>query len=329
MNQLDKKSYTVFLNSTDKVSGSNNNGTYQINWDDFLPRDVDFYKVVFSFQTSGGYYKDNYSTFQINLIGGVTNGVSFQCATTPTYNPITGLTSILISFNAYTLYAGNYIIVSGIKYLITQSAYAIGDTMIIQGNPIIAINTSYIGTSYNPIYSNTLVNYTGSLSRGQTINSNGASYNILNILNLNTNSTVITVSGVPTLLFLPINVPLYASNGTTYNGARIVLNSLGRAFSFDTSTKSQSLTLGYGFRDVQISTSNSNCFSTFYMQNAPKTISRPNQNMINIQIYNNSNVFTNGYLQQNQLLVNTDYFSNPLIDMTNYSLVLEIIPLEK
>ena len=89
------------------------------------------------------------------------------------------------------------------------------------------------------------------------------------------------------------------------------------------------MTIGYGFRDVQISTSNSNCLSTFYMQNAPKTISRPNQNMINIQIYNNSNVYLNGLLQQNQLLVNTDYFSNPLADMTSYSLVLEIIPLEK
>jgi hypothetical protein len=56
------------------------------------------------------------------------------------------------------------------------------------------------------------------------------------------------------------------------------------------------------------------------MQNTPKTIARPNQNMINIQINNNSNVYTNGSLQQNQLLVNTDYFSTPLDDMTAYSL---------
>ena len=63
------------------------------------------------------------------------------------------------------------------------------------------------------------------------------------------------------------------------------------------------------------------------MQNAPKTIQRPNQNLINIQIYNNSNVYTNGSLVQNQLLVNTDYFSNPLTDMTSYSMILEFIPL--
>jgi len=192
-----------------------------------------------------------------------------------------------------------------------------------------ALNTGYNSGSYTSLTGNTIANYTGSLTVGQIINYNGNSFTILSLVNLNSNNTTIYVSGTPTLALLPINTLLYASNGTTYNGAKILLNSLGRSFSFDTSTKSQSLTLGYGFRDVQISTSNSNCLSTFYMQNTPKTISRPNQNMINIQIYNNSNVFTGGLLQQNQLLVNTDYFSNPLTDMTSYSLVLEIIPLEK
>ena len=48
-----------------------------------------------------------------------------------------------------------------------------------------------------------------------------------------------------------------------------------------------------------------------------------------IQIYNNSNVYTNGLLTQNQLLVNTDYFSNPLTDMTGYSMIIEFIPVDK
>ena len=65
------------------------------------------------------------------------------------------------------------------------------------------------------------------------------------------------------------------------------------------------------------------------MQNPPKTIQRPNQNIITIQIYNNSNVYTNGLLTQNQLLVNTDYFSNPLTDMTGYSMIIEFIPVDK
>ena len=328
MNQLDKKSYTVFLNSTDKVSGNNNNATYQINWDDFLPRDVDFYKLVFSFQTSGGYYRDNYSQFQISAIG-ATATPTFEYALFPTYNAISNTTSIIISAITGIFYAGNSISLNGTNYLILQGANAVANTMIIQGNPTITLNTNYNGVPYTSITGNTIANYTGSISVGQTINYNGNSFTILSITNINTNATTIIVSGTPTVALLPLNTLLYASNGTTYNGARIVLNNLGRAFSFDTSSKGPSLTIGYGFRDVQISTSNSNCLSTFYMQNAPKTISRPNQNMINIQIYNNSNVYLNGLLQQNQLLVNTDYFSNPLADMTSYSLVLEIIPLEK
>jgi len=328
MNQLDKKSYTVFLNSTDKISGSNNNANYQINWDDFLPRDVDFYKVVFSFQTSGGYYRDNYSQFQISAIGATTTP-TFQTAIAPIYDATSNRTSIVLSVITNVFYASNYVIIGGTNYLIIQGANAVGNTMIIQGNPTITLNTNYNGITNTSLTGNTIANYTGSISVGQTINYNGSSFTILSLANLNTNNTTIIVSGTPTAALLPINTLLYASNGTTYNGARIVLNNLGRAFCFDTSTRGPSLTLGYGFRDVQISTSNSNCLSTFYMQNAPKTISRPNQNMINIQIYNNSNVFTGGYLQQNQLLVNTDYFSNPLTDMTSYSLVLEIIPLEK
>jgi hypothetical protein len=45
-----RNSYTLFLNSTDKVSGTNNNANYDVNWDDFLPRDIDYYKVVFLFK---------------------------------------------------------------------------------------------------------------------------------------------------------------------------------------------------------------------------------------------------------------------------------------
>ena len=330
MNQLDKKSYTVFLNSNDKVSGTNNNGTYQINWDDFLPRDIDFYKVIFSFQTAGGYYKDNYSQFVLN--GAIMSGAqipTFQTSALPIYNATGNYTSIFISQINLTLYALNYITVNGTNYNIIVTAGAIGNILIVEGNPIIAINTVYNGGPFVGANGSTILNYTGSCSAGQVINFNGKTFIILSVSNFNSALTQFYLKGVPTQTILPTTSILYASNGTTYNGAKIVLNTLGRSFSFDTSLKSSSLTLGYAFRDVQTSTSNSNCLSTFYMQNTPKTIARPNQNMINIQIYNNSYVFTNGLLQQNQLLVNTDYFSNPLADMTPFSLILEFIPIKE
>ena len=36
---MTEKNYTLFINSNNKVSGTNNNATYQINWD-FLPQNA-------------------------------------------------------------------------------------------------------------------------------------------------------------------------------------------------------------------------------------------------------------------------------------------------
>jgi len=55
---LEQTTYSVVVNSADKQSGTNNNGTYQINFDDFLPREYNKYKLAFTFQTTGGNYKD-------------------------------------------------------------------------------------------------------------------------------------------------------------------------------------------------------------------------------------------------------------------------------
>ena len=64
--------YNIYINSNDKMSGKNNNATFQINWDDFLPRNYKYYNVTFSFQTAPGFYKDDttnskfYSNCEIN-----------------------------------------------------------------------------------------------------------------------------------------------------------------------------------------------------------------------------------------------------------------------
>jgi len=42
--------YNIYINSNDKMSGKNNNATFQINWDDFLPRNYKFYNVTFFFK---------------------------------------------------------------------------------------------------------------------------------------------------------------------------------------------------------------------------------------------------------------------------------------
>lgn len=57
-NILEERSYVLYLNSVDKVSGTNNAATFNVDWQDFLPTNFNEYKVIWSFQTTGGYYKD-------------------------------------------------------------------------------------------------------------------------------------------------------------------------------------------------------------------------------------------------------------------------------
>ena len=185
MNQLDKNSYTLFLNSSDKVSGTNNNANFDVNWDDFLPRDIEYFKVVYSFQTAGGYYRDNFCTFKNTTPTYNPVQATYQIATPAVFNATTNLTSLLISvlING-PLLLNNYLTTAGKSYLIVQQANAVGDTCIVQGNlSFLSLNFTYLQNIYTPLTCDTagINNYTGSLTVGQSINYNGSSYPIIKI----------------------------------------------------------------------------------------------------------------------------------------------------
>ena len=167
---LNKTTYTLYLSSADKISGTNNNATYQVNFDDFLPRKYNNYKMNWCCSTAGGTYKDN----------------------------------------------------------------------------------SSLG----------------------------------------------------------------------YSGAKVFVDFGVTTFSFDTSTKSQSNCIGYIYRDPQGTTTTSNALSCCFGQNAPKTINRPNQNMITIKIYN--------LKSPTVLLTDTDNASPSVAsgDCTSYSLTMEFTPID-
>ena len=180
MTDLEEKSYTLYINSADKISGDNNNGSYSVNFASFLPEEYNFFKIKFTFQTIGGSYKDNF------------------------YN-----------------------------------------------------NVQYV-----------------------------------------------------------------------FSTAKLIINFQGRNLSFDTSTQSQSNTLGFIHRDLQISAVNealggsftvSNILCCSHVENAPKTISRPNQNVINVQIRNCYN---------NLLFTDTDGDGLTLsADMSAWNMTIEFIPI--
>ena len=164
------KNYTLFMTSQDKVSGTNNNAVFNVNWESFLPRDFDTYQLDFSFHVNAGYYKDTLNT-------------------------------------------------------------------------------------------------------------------------------------------------------TVYSHCKVVLDFMGRSYSYDTLSTGPSLTLGFANREPSTATSNTNGFNVWYGYNVPKTISRPTQSIINVKIYNTSYAAPT-------LLVDTSNAGVASADMTTWMLTLSFIPID-
>jgi hypothetical protein len=59
MTLTEDKPYLLFLNSQDWISGQNNDATFYINWDTFLPRKPEQYEVSFMFNSSTGHYSNS------------------------------------------------------------------------------------------------------------------------------------------------------------------------------------------------------------------------------------------------------------------------------
>jgi len=52
-----RKTYNLYLSSNDKISGTHNNPSFNVNWDAFLPRNK-YFSVNFSFVSCAGQYAD-------------------------------------------------------------------------------------------------------------------------------------------------------------------------------------------------------------------------------------------------------------------------------
>jgi hypothetical protein len=110
-------------------------------------------------------------------------------------------------------------------------------------------------------------------------------------------------------------------NGITNTSAKLYCDFGARSLTYDTSSNGPSQNMGIITRDIQTATTSSNTFSAFFYQNTSKCISRPVNNLLNVQIFNNYN---------NLLLVDTNTATPaaPLLDMTSWILFLEFIPIE-
>ena len=69
--------YSLVLHSNDRIAGTHNNPTFNIEWDNFLPPDIADYKVCYTFQSTSGFYCDSfYQKNPLTPTVGVTETIS-------------------------------------------------------------------------------------------------------------------------------------------------------------------------------------------------------------------------------------------------------------
>ena len=103
-NTCENITYNLVLNSNDRIAGTHNNATFNIEWDSFLPIDITEFKVCYAFQGTTGYYCDGiYQKNPSAPTGGVTNitlATTHAVGVTSLSVPTVNLASI---FNGYSV----------------------------------------------------------------------------------------------------------------------------------------------------------------------------------------------------------------------------------
>ena len=269
---VDATTYSLVINSVDRISGTHNNATYSVNFQEFLPP-CQNYKLAFSFQSSGGYYSD-------------------------------GLYSNAGPGLGYTVnIASNAVAASGVNIIPLANVLNVVVGMIV---------TSPLGIQ------------------------SGA---IVTAINANT----VTISSVTTVA-LPIGTAFYFylaanMNQATFSSARVLFLNQGRSYSFDTSTKGPSTNIGVLQRDIQTTTSRSNSLSCFYCQSPPRSLARPENNLLTISVMNSysfsggiTSYTAAGVPNYSTITTNQNFLTDSnaggcqiLQDMTPYTMIIEFI----
>jgi len=311
IDSFNEKSYSLVINSADKISGTNNNATYSIDWEQFIPRDISNYKVAYSFQSVGGYYSDGVT--KIPNITGTSNTLLYS---TSPYASTSNSASIAVGVNTFAFSAAGFT-----GSVLTSAA-------ITAGLYIFVTNVNYPGLNFFPIGTQVL-GFTGGTPAGGGGSTVYLSAGALYAVPATSIVTIVSAANI---------------SPVTYSSARLLLNFNSSSNSFDTGTKGKSINLGTCQRDIQTTTSKSNTLSTFYCQVPPRCMVRPHINLLTVQLFNNC-VFAGGITSyngntpatysitptNNNFLTDTNQNGSAISttnDMTPYHLYLEFIPLK-
>ena len=152
----ENKTYSLVLNSSDKVSGTNNNATFMVDWYQFLPEKFGEYKMIMTFQTTGGYYADGVypKSPSVTAASTIPNFGSLLANTTNIFAGPSSTTNTIVPPTAPIV--GQYVACIGIPSG-TQLTYVFG-TQIYTNQPSMFAATNNQCSVYNPSDMN-LVNF--------------------------------------------------------------------------------------------------------------------------------------------------------------------------
>ena len=296
--------YSLVLNSFDKTYGTNNNATFQVNWNDFLPAEYDQYKIKYSFFSNGGFYLDDeypHITAQNIVATSHFTGTSGE-----NHIHLTSFTGVVVGQCVYSDVSGLECCSKITK--INRDVSNIELDSVLSETVSVASDISFYWNDINSNNSKQAIEKTLAENYDcsgnyyiKIIDTTGILFG-MNILGQGfTTQTVVSVNG-NTITISDAGTHDYTAaekvkfgflNPISFNNARIAIDLGTRSYSYDTASQTDSKNIGTIMRDYISDTYPSNSFYCQTEFNPPRTISRPTHNQIGVQIYNN-NVFMGG-----------------------------------
>jgi hypothetical protein len=111
------------------------------------------------------------------------------------------------------------------------------------------------------------------------------------------------------------------ANNKIFSSAKVICDFGTKSYNYDTGNKGTSTTLGLIYRDIQLSNSNSNVLSCWYLYNPARTIQRPSVSTLVVKLINQYSgaLLTDTYLVGGSTVTAAQ-------DMTPWNLILEFVP---
>ena len=307
------KTYTLIINSNDKASGTNNNAQFYIDLS-FIPKNYQYFKMNYSFQSAGGTFKDSIiefgATTNVNVLTIVTYDSTITgqfCALNSRVYSLDGLVNI-----TQPTYINSY--QSGIGLLGTYGlSKPLPDDPItsqtITGTITISSNTVTFASSQTGLIGK-FITHSGGLPVGTRIVSGSGTTYYMNKQATSTNTSQAMV------LYNAFQAKV------SYGTANVQVDFGCNSYMYDNANQGKSNFLGVSQKYNQ--GTGSNHFNSWHEQNPSQVLNIHNSTGdVKATIYNGDDYVNGG----NLLMTDTSLQTVPTPDMTPWIMAVSLTPI--